>query len=230
MDQRHPKSALFAFSVSNTIRVCGSLIASLVINALLLHVIHQLVHGSQLVFSKYEDTPIVEFVRLRPQSTLPDSNARKSKPDTPSAHEETPPPLDIKLTEYRRPNPPSLNPPNFDIEIPVELTGVPYLGNFEGELSADTHLDPGNPVFQVPPIYPIQARRAGIEGTVTVGFTITKDGSVKNAKIVKAKPRRVFNRAVLRAVRGWRFKPKVIDGEAVEWRAQKQIVFKLENS
>jgi protein TonB len=230
MDQRHPKSALFAFSVSSTIRVCGSLIAALVINALLLHVIHQLVNQSQLILSEYEDSPIVEFVRLRPPSTLPDSDTRKSQPDTPSAPEETPPPLDIKLTEYRRPKPPSLNPPNLDFEISVKLTGVPYLGNFEGEPSADTDLDPGNPVFQIPPIYPIRARRTGIEGTVTVGFTITKDGSVKNAKIIKAKPRGVFDRAVLRAVRGWRFKPKVVDGKAVEWRAQKQIVFKLENS
>jgi periplasmic protein TonB len=230
MDQRHSKSVLFAFSVSSVIRVCGSLIAALLINAFLLYVIHQLVNRSQLVLNEYEDTSIVEFVHLRPQSKLPDSDARKSKPDTPSAPEEILEPLDIKLTEYRRPKPPSLNPPNLDLEIPIELKGGPYLGNFKGELSADTDLDPGNPVFQVPPIYPIRARRAGIEGTVTVGFTITKDGLVKNAKIVKAKPRRVFDRAVLRAVRGWKFKPKVVGGEAVEWRTQKQIVFKLENS
>jgi protein TonB len=227
---RDPKSALFTFSVSSAIRVCGSLLAALVINALLLHVIQRLVNQSQLVLGEYEDTPIVEFVRLRPQFKPPDSNARKSKPDTPSVAEEMPKPLDIRLTEYRRPKPPSLKLPNFDLGMPIRLTGGPYLGNFRADLSPDTDPDPGNPVFQISPIYPIRARRAGIEGTVTVALTITRDGSVKNAKIIKAEPRGVFDRAVLRAVRGWRFKPKVVDGEAVEWRAQKQIVFKLENS
>ena len=230
MDQRHPKSAASAVAVSSAFRISGSIMAALVINALLLYIIHQLVNRSQMVLGEYEDIPIVEFVRLIPESKPPDTEAHKNKPDTPSAPEEMPEPLDIKPNEQRRPKPPPLKPPNLSLELPIGLTGGPYLGSFRAELPADNFLDPGNPVLQVPPMYPLRARRAGIEGAVTVEFTIAKNGSVKNVKVVEAKPRRVFDRAVLRAVRQWKFKPKVVDGEAVEWRARKQIVFKLENS
>jgi protein TonB len=89
-------------------------------------------------------------------------------------------------------------------------------------------LDAGEPSLQIPPVYPPRAKRMGIEGEVTVEFTITADGSVEDAKIVEADPSRVFDRAVLRAIRRWKFAPRIVNGRAIERRARKQIVFKLE--
>lgn len=64
-------------------------------------------------------------------------------------------------------------------------------------------------VERVEPKFPPQALRNGIEsGSVTVKFTVETDGSVSNAVVTDAKPRRgVFDDAALRAVLKWKFKP-----------------------
>jgi protein TonB len=86
------------------------------------------------------------------------------------------------------------------------------------------------PVFRFPPIYPQRAAKRGIEGWVEVEFTITSAGLVKNAHVVAASPRGIFDNAALRAISRWKFKPKVIDKVAVErYRVRQRISFELEN-
>lgn len=57
------------------------------------------------------------------------------------------------------------------------------------------------------PTYPSEALSEGISGEVVVEFTVTTDGSVRDARVVQANPPRVFNQATLAAVRRWRFAP-----------------------
>ncbi|RZA25302.1 MAG: energy transducer TonB, partial [Lysobacteraceae bacterium] len=57
------------------------------------------------------------------------------------------------------------------------------------------------------PKYPPEALRAGTSGEVLVEITIGTDGSVTNARVVRASPPRVFDREALNAVRRWRFEP-----------------------
>lgn len=57
------------------------------------------------------------------------------------------------------------------------------------------------------PTYPPEALRAGESGEVVVEFTVNPDGSVSNARVVRANPPRTFDRAALSAVRRWRFQP-----------------------
>ena len=57
------------------------------------------------------------------------------------------------------------------------------------------------------PRYPPEALRAGTSGEVLVELTIGTDGSVTNARVVRATPARVFDREALNAVRRWRFEP-----------------------
>ena len=57
------------------------------------------------------------------------------------------------------------------------------------------------------PRYPPEALRAGTSGEVVVELTIGVDGSVTNARVVRATPARVFDREALNAVRRWRFEP-----------------------
>jgi protein TonB len=86
------------------------------------------------------------------------------------------------------------------------------------------------PVVVVRPMYPREAAMAGIEGWVKIEFTITEEGAVKDPQIVDARPPRVFNREALRAIRKWKFKPRVIDGIAVERRATQVIDFALDEA
>jgi protein TonB len=57
------------------------------------------------------------------------------------------------------------------------------------------------------PKYPPEAYRAGTQGEVQVEFTVATDGSVSNARVVRATPPRVFDREALSAVKRWRFQP-----------------------
>lgn len=57
------------------------------------------------------------------------------------------------------------------------------------------------------PRYPTDALRARQAGEVLVEFTVNPDGSVSNARVVRAEPARVFDREAVAAVRRWRFEP-----------------------
>lgn len=57
------------------------------------------------------------------------------------------------------------------------------------------------------PRYPPEALRAGTAGEVLVEITVGTDGSVTNARVVRATPPRVFDREALNAVRRWKFEP-----------------------
>jgi len=86
------------------------------------------------------------------------------------------------------------------------------------------------PQVRIQPDYPIQARQKGIEGWVEVKFTVGTDGSVRNPVVVQAQPRKIFDRAALQAVKGWKYNPKIEDGKAVEQHGIKvRLTFKLES-
>jgi len=68
------------------------------------------------------------------------------------------------------------------------------------------------PIVRIEPKYPIQAARDGKEGWVKLSFTINKIGGVEDVKVIEAKPRRVFDKEAKRALRKWKYKPKVVEG------------------
>ncbi len=57
------------------------------------------------------------------------------------------------------------------------------------------------------PRYPADALRSGTSGEVLVELTVGTDGSVTEARVLRANPPRVFDREALNAVRRWRFEP-----------------------
>lgn len=71
-------------------------------------------------------------------------------------------------------------------------------------------------VVGIPPEYPSRALVEGIEGWVRVRFTISATGSVRDAIVVAAQPRGIFDEAAMTAIARWRYNPRVIDGIAVE--------------
>ncbi len=71
------------------------------------------------------------------------------------------------------------------------------------------------PIFRMDPKYPVQAARDGKEGWVKLSFTINEIGGVEDVKVIDAKPKRVFDKEAKRALRKWKYKPKVVDGKAI---------------
>lgn len=84
------------------------------------------------------------------------------------------------------------------------------------------------PLVDIPPNYPQRALAAGIEGEVTLAFTITADGRVENLRVTHAEPRGVFEREARRAAARWRFAPRRENGQPVAREATKTLYFRLE--
>ncbi len=82
-------------------------------------------------------------------------------------------------------------------------------------------------ILQAQPEFPDRARLDSIEGWVTVSYVIGRDGRVSNVSIVAAQPRNVFEGAVRKAVRSWRFEPVTVDGQHVEQKKTQTIRFSL---
>ncbi len=81
----------------------------------------------------------------------------------------------------------------------------------------------GQLVHQVNPVYPPQAKVAGIGGTVVLQAVVNKDGTVQNVKALKGPP--IFIQSAVDAVKQWRYKPFAINGEASEAEVEINLKF-----
>jgi len=66
------------------------------------------------------------------------------------------------------------------------------------------------------PEYPRRAVERRIEGFAKVQFTIDTNGEIKDPVIIESKPRRIFDRAAIRALSGFQYEPCMVDNVAVE--------------
>jgi TonB family protein len=83
-----------------------------------------------------------------------------------------------------------------------------------------TSLQIGQLMSRIEPTYPAEAVRQEIAGTVKVHAAIGRDGAVQS---VEANGPAMLAEAAMKAVREWRYKPTLLDGQAVE--ADEEIVF-----
>ena len=87
------------------------------------------------------------------------------------------------------------------------------------------------PIVRIEPKSPAQAARDGKEGWVKLSFTINEVGGVEDVDVIDADPKRVFDREAKRALRKWKYKPKVEDGKPMKQPGMKvQLDFKLDQS
>ncbi|MEZ9860471.1 energy transducer TonB [Vibrio splendidus] len=84
------------------------------------------------------------------------------------------------------------------------------------------------PLFRVEPRYPAKALKRGAEGHVIMSFTIDETGRPVDIQVTDANPRRMFEREAMRALKKWKYQPKVVDGKAIAQVGQTvKLEFKL---
>lgn len=82
------------------------------------------------------------------------------------------------------------------------------------------------PVSQTPPTYPAELKKARVEGVVTVVFLLNEHGRVEDARVENSS-RPEFERPALEAVRKWRFRPGMKDGQAVRTHVRQPLRFRV---
>jgi periplasmic protein TonB len=118
-------------------------------------------------------------------------------------------------------------------EVPSSPHSVPVLAKMPEpapvkRIRVASRVVEANLIHDVPPQYPPEAGRARIEGAVVLLATIGADGSVKDVRIESGLP--ILAQAAIDAVRQWRYKPYLIDGEPVEVDSRITINFTLSAS
>jgi len=80
-------------------------------------------------------------------------------------------------------------------------------------------------VRKVNPAYPPLARQARIQGVVILQAQISKDGNIENLQLISGHP--MLAPAAIEAVKQWKYKPYLLNGEPVEVETQVQVNFTL---
>ena len=130
--------------------------------------------------------------------------------------------LPFKLNPRLPSGPGTLALPPFESAPLLNITALPNVFSV-GQLDA-----PLTTLARIPPVYPMRARRRGIEGWVRVKFVVNKTGKVSSVTIVEAQPAGLFEQSVDRCVSAWRFKPGTVDGMPVKTRVETTIRFTLD--
>lgn len=78
---------------------------------------------------------------------------------------------------------------------------------------------------RITPIYPAIARAAHISGTVVMQATISKTGLIVNLHVLSGSP--MLQQTAMEAVRQWRYKPYLLNGEPVEVETEINVIFNL---
>lgn len=154
----------------------------------------------------------IEFVRVKRDETV---NEKNRKPERPKEVDTPPPPPPMAMAKTK----PDAN--NLEGGMPDLGEGVQVAGGADLSGGSDGDI---MPMVRVAPQYPRRALSRGIEGWVEVEFTISKVGTVENARVSDADPPSIFNRAALKAVAKWKYKPKIEDGVAVERHGVKVVL------
>ncbi len=184
--------------------------------------------------------PLTQMVSSRAQRQLMLSKVEAVQMEAPPDTPEPPPPPPPE--EPKEPPPPQLSeapPPmqlNIDLDIAVgsggALTGFGVIGGADAGSSlmdtfdvADLEKAP-EVISSVPPQYPAELRKAKVPGAVTLVFVLDETGRVQDLRVENS-TRAEFERPALDAVRRWRFKPGMKDGEAVRTYMRLPIRFRV---
>jgi len=101
--------------------------------------------------------------------------------------------------------------PSGEVEFRPESKSRPDVQG-EGPVKATGAIPPPKLLKQVNPVYPEEARKAGVEGIVILEATMDAEGRVSNTRVLRSIP--LLDQAAIDAVKQWVYEPLLIDGKS----------------
>lgn len=127
---------------------------------------------------------------------------------------------------------------------PIDLSGSPSgMAGPDNPFGRGTHPDvrPATPaamqhvpsvlmqgmlVYKVIPTYPVVAQAARVSGTVALQATISRTGAIENLRVVSGPT--MLQQAARDAVKQWRYRPYILNGQPVEVETTVNVQFTLD--
>ncbi len=197
-------------------RYAFSIITGVVVTLGLLFVMHLLIEYGESAVTKERVKHQLDFVRVKRNENL---NTEDFTPEKPPPPPEVPPDIPPQEVDNIDPNAPSINIAPPTVSANTDIGGPSAMNVAEGDYL---------PIVRVAPVYPARALSRGLEGYVDLSFTVTSAGTVSNP-VVDFSTSSLFERAAIRAVLKFKYKPRVKDGVAIDVpNVKTRITFKIE--
>jgi protein TonB len=194
-----------------------SIVVGSIVTVSLLFIMQLLIVTGKQALTDPRERHKLEFVRVKRNENL---NVEDIIPEKPPKPPETPPETPPQDLDNINPDAPSINVAPPAVAADTQIGGPGGMNIAEGDYL---------PIVRVAPVYPARALSRGLEGFVDLSFTVTTTGTVKDP-IVLQSTSSLFERAAIRAVLKFKYKPRVVDGVPVEVPGVKtRISFQLED-
>lgn len=199
---------------SSLIRIVVSILLAVAVVLGLFMIMHKLI-DADYVDPGVDERKIADLVQPDEEIELETTTPKPDKVDDP---EEPPPEMEMVQIEM-------------DMDVDIE--------NVAPKTQVDITIDSANmssgdgeylPIVKVAPIYPRRAQSRGITGYCIVEYTVTTSGAIRDPQAVDCQPSGVFDSASVKAAEKFKYKPRMIDGEAIEVPGvQNKFTYELED-
>jgi len=187
------------------VRMVIGVILAAAVTLSLFWVMQYLIATADRSLNKDDTSSVLDFVRIKRDESI---QRRQLKPKKPPPPEAAPPQPPTPQLDDLNPNAEKIAISAVPVETDIEMTGGFSLGVGEGDYL---------PIVKVAPIYPNRALTRGVEGFCVVQYTVTSLGTTKDPIVVESQcTSSLFHRASINAALKFKYKPRIIDGEAVE--------------
>ncbi len=194
-----------------------SIVIGSIVTVSLLFVMQLLIVTGKQALTDPRERHKLEFVRVKRNENL---NVEDVIPEKPPKPPETPPETPPQDMDNINPDAPTINVAPPTVSNTQDIGGPGGMNIAEGDYL---------PIVRVAPVYPARALSRGLEGFVDLQFTVTTAGTVKDPVVLQSTSS-LFERAAIRAVLKFKYKPRVVDGVPVEVPGVKtRISFQLED-
>ena len=189
----------------NLVRLSIGIVLGLVVTAALFWTMQYLIETADRELNEGTSGNLVDFVRLKRDESIQRRQLKPKKPPPPDAPPPQPP---TPQRDNLNPNAEKIAISAAPVETDIEMSGGFSLGVGEGDYL---------PIVKVAPIYPQRALSRGIEGYCVVQYVVTKQGTIREPFVIEDQcTSSLFHRASIQAALKFKYKPRVIDGQAVE--------------
>ncbi|EKL9829363.1 energy transducer TonB [Vibrio alginolyticus] len=170
-----------------------------------------------------EASEAVRFDMVMVENEADVQRRQRSVPEQPEPPQ-APEPMDLSQADTQM-EPMSQMTPVSALDLNTALEGIAISApNLKGTMGNQQAL----PLYRVDPRYPSKALKRRVEGYVIMRFTIDATGRPKDIEVIEAEPERMFEREAIRALKKWKYQPKVEDGVSIEQFGQTaKVEFKL---